>query len=60
MQPERLEFLSRFDSFYKMLIEQVKQDRISEADFYMIIKAKSKAMERELREKVETKVEWTD
>ena len=60
MQPERLEFLSRFDSFYKMIIEQVKQDRISEADFYMIIKAKAKAMERELREKVETKVEWTD
>ena len=51
MQPERLEFLSRFDSFYKMIIEQVKQDRISEADFYMIIKAKAKAMERELRAK---------
>jgi len=52
MVPERLEFLSRFDSFYNMLVEQAKQDRISESDFYMIIKAKSKAMEKELREKV--------
>jgi len=52
MQPERLEFLSRFDSFYKMLTEQAKQNKLNESEFYMIIKAKAKAMEKELREKV--------
>ena len=58
MVPEQLSFLNEFDSFYEMLIEQAKQDKISEADFYMIIKAKCKAQERELRERI--KVEWTD
>ena len=51
MLPEKLEFLSRFDSFYKMIIEQVKQNKLNESEFYMIIKAKAKAMERELRAK---------
>jgi len=46
MRPERLEFLGRFDEFYRMLIEQAKQNIVSEADFYMIIKAKIKSMER--------------
>ena len=60
MVPEGLEFLGRFDKFYKMLVEQAKQDKISEADFYMIIKAKCKAEEREKRERIEIKVEYTD
>ena len=57
MLPEKLEFLSRFDSFYKMLTEQAKQNKLNESEFYMIIKAKAKAMERELRAKVEIKVD---
>ena len=52
MVPEKLEYLERVEKFYNMLVEQAKQDRISESDFYMIIKAKAKAMEKELREKV--------
>ena len=51
MVPEKLEYLERVEKFYNMLVEQAKQDRISESDFYMIIKAKAKAMERELRAK---------
>jgi len=55
--PERLEYLGRFDGFYRMLIEQAKQNIVSEADFYMIIKAKVGAMDRERREEVIIKVE---
>ena len=51
MLPEKLEFLSRFDSFYQGIVNDVKEEKINEADFYMIIKAKAKAMERELRAK---------
>jgi len=57
MLPERLEYLKRVEKFYNMLVEQAKQDRISEADFYMIIKAKIKALDRERREEVIIKVE---
>jgi len=60
MLPDRLEYLKRVEKFYNMLVEQAKQDKISEADFYMIIKAKVKAMERKKREEVEIKVEYTD
>ena len=58
--PERLEYLGRFDEFYRMLIEQAKQDKISESDFYMIIKAKVKAEEREKRERIVIKVSYSD
>ena len=57
MLPERLEYLKRVEKFYNMLVEQAKQDRITEADFYMIIKAKIKALDRERREEVIIKVE---
>ena len=52
MQPERLEFLSRFDSFYKMLTEQAKQNKLNESEFYLVIASKAKAMERERREQL--------
>ena len=52
MVPERLEFLSRFDSFYKMIIEQVKQNKLNESEFYLVIASKAKAMERERREQL--------
>ena len=52
MLPDRLEFLSRFDSFYQMLIEQIKQDKLNERDFYAMIKAKAKTMDQERREKL--------
>jgi len=60
MQPERLEYLERVEKFYNMLVEQAKQDRISESDFYMIIKAKAKAMEKERREGINIKVNLVD
>ena len=56
----RLEFLSRFDNFYQVLINDVKEDKINERDFYALIKAKCKVMDRERREEVEIKVEYTD
>ena len=52
MIPERLNFLSRFEVFYKMLIEQAKQDKLNERDFYALIKAKAKTMDQERREKL--------
>ena len=60
MLPERLEYLKRVEKFYNMLVEQAKQDRISEADFYMIIKAKIKALDRQRREEIVIKVEYSD
>ena len=60
MLPERLEYLERVEKFYNMLVEQAKQDKISEADFYMIIKAKIKALDRQRREEIVIKVEYSD
>ena len=50
MIPERLNFLSRFEVFYKMLIEQAKQDKLNERDFYALIRAKAKTMDQIRRE----------
>lgn len=50
MLPERLDFLERFDSFYQVMTNSVKEDKISERDFYSIIRAKCKAMDQERRE----------
>jgi len=55
LQPERLEFLSRFDSFYKMIIEQVKQNKLNESEFCLVIGSKAKAMERGRRERLSRK-----
>ena len=47
-----MNFLKQFDIFYKGLVRDIKEKKINEADFYMIIKAKCKAMDRERREKM--------
>ncbi|MBA7526417.1 hypothetical protein ES705_18579 [subsurface metagenome] len=50
MVPERMKFLDRFDKFYQVTINAVKEDKINERDFYIIIGAKTKSMDRERRE----------
>ncbi|MBA7568392.1 hypothetical protein ES695_02705 [Candidatus Atribacteria bacterium 1244-E10-H5-B2] len=50
MLPERLNFLKRFDIFYQVIVNAVKEDRIDERDFYIIIGAKCKSMNQEKRE----------
>lgn len=60
MLPERLEYLDRFERFLGVLVEQAKQDEINEADFYLIIKAKAKVMDRERRERVDIKVKFAE
>ena len=47
MIPERLDFLNSLDRFYQVITEQVKQDNISEAEFYMLLGSKCKALNRE-------------
>ena len=49
MLPEKLEYIARVQKFIDVLIEGAKTDQITEADFYMIIKAKCKAMNQERR-----------
>jgi len=51
MLPERLNFLNRFDNFYQVMINAVKEDKLNERDFYIIIGAKVKNMDRERRER---------
>ncbi len=48
--PEKLEFLKRFDNFYQVVINAVKEDKLNERDFYIIIGAKVKSMNQERRE----------
>lgn len=50
MLPDRLKYLDRFERFLGMLVEQAKQDKIKERDFYALIKAKAKTMDQERRE----------
>lgn len=50
MLPERLNFLERFDNFYQVIVNAVKEDKIDERDFYIIIGAKCKSMNRERRD----------
>jgi hypothetical protein len=47
MCPDRLSFLTKFDKFYQELINLTKEDKINEPEFYMILIAKAKAMDRE-------------
>ena len=51
MLSDRLNYLNRFNKFYKTIIEQAKQNNISESEFYLVMIAKLKAMDRERREK---------
>ena len=57
MVPERLEFLKRFDNFYQVMVNSVKEEKINERDFFALIIAKAKTMEKERREEVIIKVE---
>ncbi|MBA7512996.1 hypothetical protein ES705_05005 [subsurface metagenome] len=50
MLPERLNFLERFDSFYQVIVNSIKEGKIDERDFYIIIGAKCKSMNQERRE----------
>ncbi|MBA7546610.1 hypothetical protein ES705_39002 [subsurface metagenome] len=47
MLPDRLSFLSRFDNFYQAIVNSVKESKVSERDFYVLIRAKCKSMDRE-------------
>ena len=52
MVPERLNYLTRLNEFIGVITEQAKQNKLSERDFYLIIRAKCKAMDQERREKL--------
>jgi len=60
MVSEGLNFLSEFDIFYNNLVLDLKENRYNEQEFYLIIRAKVKAMDRERREGVEIKVKYTE
>jgi len=47
MCPDRLSFLTKFDKFYQALVRDLKENKYNEAEFYLIIIAKFKAMDRE-------------
>jgi hypothetical protein len=51
MFPDRLSFLNKFDNFYQVITNAVKEDKLNERDFYLIIIAKAKSMNQERREK---------
>jgi len=51
MIPEKLDFLSKFDIFYRVIVKAVKEDKLNERDFYIIIGGKCKAMNHERRER---------
>ncbi|MBA7554965.1 hypothetical protein ES705_47606 [subsurface metagenome] len=52
MLPNRLNFLDRFDNFYQVMINAVKENKVNERDFYIILAAKCKNMNRERKEKI--------
>ncbi|MBA7553643.1 hypothetical protein ES705_46237 [subsurface metagenome] len=52
MLPDRLKFLGRFDKFYDGLVNSVKESKVSERDFYMLIRAKCRSMDQERKEKL--------
>jgi len=51
MIPDRLNFLDKFDNLYQVIVNAVKEDKLNERDFYIIIIAKAKSMDQERREK---------
>lgn len=55
MLPEKLDFLERFDSFYQVMVNSAKENKINEKDFYLIIRAKAKSMDQERRLKLTKK-----
>ena len=48
---DRLSFLSEFDNFYQVLVGDLKEDKYNEVEFYLIIIAKVKSMDRARRGK---------
>ena len=50
MLPDRLNFLKQFDKFYQALVNSVKESKVSERDFYRLIRSKCKSMDQERRE----------
>ena len=48
---DRMNFLSEFDNFYQALVRDLKENKYNEAEFYLIIIAKVKAMVRARRGK---------
>ena len=52
MISDKLKFLNEFDIFYQNLINNVKENKFNEKDFYLIIIAIAKSMDRERREKL--------
>ena len=55
MLPEGLSFLSEFDNFYQALVRDLKENKYNEAEFYLIITAKVKLMDKARREKRDKK-----
>ncbi|RXG65169.1 hypothetical protein ES695_09100 [Candidatus Atribacteria bacterium 1244-E10-H5-B2] len=51
MPPDILSFLSEFDKFYQALVRDLKENKYNEVEFYLIIIAKVKAMDRVRRER---------
>ena len=47
MYPDRMDFLIEFNRFYQALFNDIKEARYTGPDFYPIITAKAKAMDRE-------------
>jgi len=47
MYPDRTDFLIEFDRFYQALFNDIKEARYTGQDFYPILTAKAKAMDRE-------------
>jgi len=56
----KIDFLNRFDNFYQVMINAVKEDKVNERDFYALVRAKCKCMDRERRETVHIKVDLTE
>ena len=52
MLPEQLNFLKKFDNFYQVIVNAVKEDKVNERDFYIIIGAKCESMGQERKEKI--------
>lgn len=51
MLPDKLSFLSEFDNFYNSLVLDLKEEKYTEQDFYLIITSKAKSMDRNRRDR---------
>jgi len=51
MYPDKLSFLTKFDKFYQALVRGLKENKYNGTEFYLIIIAKAKAMDRARRGK---------